>query len=107
MNVAELRQALAGLPDHLPVVIEQEHLDLVGEYVEVMQARFTDTEIYFNPDAYSCDGSRPYGRPDWYCTGTPKRDKPAEPVVILGCMRPHLPTIDGELAAPELESGHP
>lgn len=62
MNVGQLRAAIANLPDHLPVVIDQEDLDLVGEYVEVMQVRFTDTDVYFDPEAFSLDGSRPYDR---------------------------------------------
>lgn len=105
MNVGQLRQALTNLPDHLPVVIDQEDLDLVGEYVEVMQVRFTDTDVYFDPKAFSLDGSRPYDRADWHNTGTSAREKPTEPVVLLGCRLPWRPTIDAEVIQPELGSG--
>ena len=107
MNVGQLRAALANLPDHMPVVIEQEDLDLVGTYVEVMQVRFTDSDVYFDSKAFSLDGSRPYDRADWHWhnSGTPARGKPTEPVVLLGCKLPWRPTIDGEIAQPELGSG--
>lgn len=104
VNVGQLRQAIANLSDDLPVVIDQEDLDLVGEYVEVMQVRFTDSDVYFDPKGFSLDGSRPYDRADWHNTGTPAREKPTEPVVLLGCRLPWQPTIDAEIVQPELES---
>lgn len=105
MNVRELITALSRLDPELPIVIEQEDLELVGQYVEVMQVRFTDSDVYFDPEAFSLDGSRPYDRADWHNTGTPAREKPTEPVVLLGCRLPWRPTIDAEVIQPELPGG--
>lgn len=101
MNVGQLRAALANLPDNMPVVIDQEDPELVGSYVELMSIERRDDLIYRDHDGYSFDGCRPYDRPDWGYNDT----TPTEPAVIVGCKLPWRPTIDGEIARPELESG--
>lgn len=97
MNVRELMEKLSRLDPELPVVFEQEDLDLVGQYVEVMDVRFTNSDVYFDGKAFSLDGSRPYDRADWHNSGTEARDKPTEPVVLLNCKLPWKPTIDGSV----------
>jgi hypothetical protein len=106
MNVRELMAKLDRMDPELPVVFEQEDLDLVGQYVEVMDAQFTDDDVYFDAKAFSLDGSRPYDRRDWHNTGTPERKRAAEPVVLLSCKLPYRSTIDGEIASAELPAGN-
>ena len=102
MNVGQLRAALANLPDHMPVVIEQEDIDLVGTYVELMHVERRDDLIYHKETVDSVYGlNRRYDRPGWGYKDT----TPTEPAVIICCYQPLPPTIDGEIARPELGSG--
>jgi hypothetical protein len=81
MNVGEVIQALSKLDPDLPVVIDQEDLQLFGEYLEVMSVRFSDDEIFRDDDRFSLDGMRPFDRCEWRFN----RDKKADPAVIVGC----------------------
>jgi hypothetical protein len=89
MNVRELTAKLSRMDPDAPVVIDQEDRDLVGTYVEVMDVRFTESEVYFDADQFSLDGSRPYDRADWHNTGSAGRNHPTEPVVLLNCLLQH------------------
>ncbi len=96
MNVGELIAKLSRMDPNLPVVIEQEDLELVGQYVELMHIEVSIDDVRYAPEDFSLDGSRPYTRPDWAWSGSVERNAPTIPVAMMSCKLPHQPTIDGE-----------
>ncbi|MGV0785211.1 hypothetical protein [Mycolicibacterium sp. XJ775] len=102
MNVGQLRAAIANLPDHLPVVMQQNN-EPHGDYevlaVTVEQA-YPDDLFHHTAPTY---GGKVWESPQvWH---THDRERGNTDVVLLGSDKPWMPTIDAELAQPELGSG--
>lgn len=97
MNVGELIAKLSRMDPSLPVVIEQEDLELVGQYVELMHIEISTDDVRYAPENFSLDGSRPYTRLDWALPGSVEGNIPAETVLLVSCNLPHQPVIDAEM----------
>ncbi|SHQ63038.1 Uncharacterised protein [Mycobacteroides abscessus subsp. bolletii] len=103
MNVGELIAKLSRMNPSLPVVIDQEDVELFGQYVELMHIEVSTDDVRYAPEDFSLDGSKPYTRPDWAWSGSAERNAPTIPVAMVSCKIPHRPTIDGELDRPAIE----
>ncbi|AHG24385.1 hypothetical protein PBI_MICHELLEMYBELL_64 [Mycobacterium phage MichelleMyBell] len=98
LTAGQLIAQLLKVPADTPVVMSQED-DPLGNY-GVRRVEFTDMQR----DPCYADG--PGGRDSWHRPHDSYRDyDPPQGVVFLGAERPWQPTIDGEIALPELESG--
>lgn len=100
MKVGELIEKLSRLDPEMVVVMEQNDEPL-GEY-EVLDVAVVDAEPHslFHSSAPSY-GRKPWAYPQVWNTYDGKETK----VVLLGSEPPWQPTIDADLAVPELTSG--
>lgn len=108
LTAGQLMEQLSRLDPDLPVVFEARDEPLGNYGVRAVEVDEQQRESLFADGPYGCDvfhekiGGGYNGHPAEWWTGD-RYDQPG-PVVFLRYELPWQPTIDGELAQPELEA---